>query len=112
MAQQLSFWIELGQSLGKALPLLAWRYVSKRMAPEDEAAWLKSERGGVAEVQRKQRDIMDWPAVLKRFLYRLDKQLDVAPRVSKIILVIYTPPLQNRRTHVLSCYAARASATS
>ena len=32
--------------LGKALLPLAWRYVSKRMPPEEEAAWRQAERRG------------------------------------------------------------------
>ena len=39
VAQQPSFWIEFGQRLVKALLPLAWRFVSKRMPPEEEAAW-------------------------------------------------------------------------
>ena len=38
VAQRPSFWIEFVQRLGKALLPLAWRYVSRRMPPE-EAAW-------------------------------------------------------------------------
>ncbi len=41
-----SFWIEFGSRLGKALLLLAWLYVSKRMPPEEEAAWRQAERRG------------------------------------------------------------------
>ena len=32
--------------MGKALLPLAWRYVSKRMPPEEEAAWRQAERRG------------------------------------------------------------------
>ena len=46
VAQRPSFWIEFGQRLGKALLPLAWRYVSKRMPPEEEAAWRQAERRG------------------------------------------------------------------
>ena len=46
VAQRPSFWIECGLRLGKALLPLAWRYVSKRMSPEDEAAWREAERRG------------------------------------------------------------------
>ena len=46
VAQRPSFWIELGSRLGKALLRLAWRYVSKRMPPEEEAAWSHAERRG------------------------------------------------------------------
>ena len=41
-----SFWIEFGLRLGKAFLPLAWRYVSKRMPPEEEAAWREAERRG------------------------------------------------------------------
>ena len=46
VAQRPSFWIELRGWLGKALLPLAWRYVSKRMPPEEEAAWRQAERRG------------------------------------------------------------------
>ena len=38
VAQRPSFWIEFGARLGKVLLPLAWRYVSRRMQPEEEAA--------------------------------------------------------------------------
>ena len=46
VAQRPSFWIEFGSRLGKARLPLAWRYVSKRMPPEEEAAWRAAERRG------------------------------------------------------------------
>ena len=46
VAQRPSFWIEFGSRLGNALLPLAWRYVSKRMPPEEEAAWREAERRG------------------------------------------------------------------
>ena len=46
VAQRPSFWIEFGARLGKALLPLAWKYVSKRMPAEDEAAWREAERRG------------------------------------------------------------------
>ena len=46
MAQRPTFWIEFGSRLAKALLPLAWRYVSKRMPPEEEAAWREAERQG------------------------------------------------------------------
>ena len=46
LAQRPSFWIEFGSRLAKALLPLAWRYVSKRMPPEEEAAWRQAERRG------------------------------------------------------------------
>ena len=46
MAQRPSFWIDFGARLGKELLLFAWRYVSKRMPLEEEAAWRQAERRG------------------------------------------------------------------
>ena len=46
VARRPSFWIEFGRRLGKALLPLAWRYVSKRMSPQEEAAWRAAERRG------------------------------------------------------------------
>ena len=46
VVQRPSFWIEFGQRLGKAMLPLAWRYVSRRMPPEAEAAWRAAERVG------------------------------------------------------------------
>ena len=46
VAQRPSFWIELVLRLSKALLPLAWRYVSRRMPPEEEAAWREAERRG------------------------------------------------------------------
>ena len=46
LAQRPSFWIEFGQRLAMALLPLAWRYVTKRMPPDDEAAWHQAERRG------------------------------------------------------------------
>jgi hypothetical protein len=41
-----SFWIEFGARLAKALLPIAWRYVSKRRPPEEEAAWREAEWRG------------------------------------------------------------------
>jgi len=46
VAQRPSFWIEFVSRLGKALLPLVWHFVSKRMPPEDEAAWRQAERWG------------------------------------------------------------------
>ena len=46
VAQRPSFWIEFGSRVAKALLPPAWRYVSKRMPPEEEAAWREAERRG------------------------------------------------------------------
>ena len=53
VAQRPSFWIEFGARLGKALLPLAWRYVSKRMPPEEEAAWRQAERWGQGDEKLK-----------------------------------------------------------
>jgi hypothetical protein len=45
-AQRPSVWIEFGMRLGQALLSLAWRYVSKRMPPEEKAAWRQAARRG------------------------------------------------------------------
>ena len=55
VAQRPSFWIEFGARLGKTLLPLAWRYVSKRMPPEEEAAWREAERRGQGGEWLKQR---------------------------------------------------------
>ncbi len=55
VAQRPSFWIEFGARLGKALLPLAWRYVSKRMPPEVEAAWREAEKRGQGEEWLRQR---------------------------------------------------------
>jgi hypothetical protein len=55
VAQRPSFWTEFGTRLGKVLLPLAWRYVSKRMPPEKEAAWHKAERLGQGEEWQKSR---------------------------------------------------------
>ena len=55
VAQRPSFWIEFGTRLGRVLLPLAWRYVSKRMPPEKEAAWRQAERRGQGEEWLKER---------------------------------------------------------
>ena len=54
MARRPSFWIEFGRRLGKILLPLAWRYVSRRMPPEEEAAWREAERRGQGDEWLKQ----------------------------------------------------------
>jgi len=49
-AQRPSFWLEFGQRLARALLPLAWRFVSKRMPPEEEAAWRQAEKRGQGDV--------------------------------------------------------------
>ncbi len=46
VAQRPPFWLEFGQRLVKALLPLAWRYVSRRMSPEEEAAVRQAESRG------------------------------------------------------------------
>ena len=53
-AQRPSFWIELVLRLSKALLPLAWRYVSRRMPPEEEAAWREAQRRGQGDECLKQ----------------------------------------------------------
>ena len=55
VVQRPSFWIEFGSRLAKTLLPLAWRYVSKRMPPEEEAAWREAERRGQGDEWLKQR---------------------------------------------------------
>ena len=55
VAQRPSFWIEFGTRLGKVLLPLGWRYVSKRMTPEEEAAWHAAERRGQRDQWLKER---------------------------------------------------------
>jgi hypothetical protein len=49
VAQRPYFWIEFGQRLVKALLPLARKFISKRMSPEEEAAWRAAERRGQGE---------------------------------------------------------------
>jgi hypothetical protein len=55
VAQRPSFWLEFGLRLRRRLLPLAWRYVSKRMPPEEEAAWRQAERRGQGEEWLKRR---------------------------------------------------------
>ena len=55
VAQRPSLWFEFGVRLGKVLLPLAWRYVSRRMPPEEEAEWRQAERRGQGEEWLKQR---------------------------------------------------------
>ena len=45
-AQRPSFWIEFGVRLGQALLPLVLKYLTRRMPPEEEAAWRQAERRG------------------------------------------------------------------
>jgi hypothetical protein len=55
VARRPYFWIEFGRRLSKALLPLAQRYVSKRMPPEEEAAWRQAERRGQGDEWQKSR---------------------------------------------------------
>lgn len=47
VAQRPSFWIGFGQRLlAIALPFI-WKFIAKRMSPEDEAKWRKEQLTGV-----------------------------------------------------------------
>lgn len=45
-AQRPAFWLELGTRLLVAVAPKIWVYLSKRMPPEEEAAWRAAERAG------------------------------------------------------------------
>ena len=55
VAQRPSFWMEFGARLGKALLPLVWRFVSRRMPPDEEVDWRRAEMRGQAEEWLKQR---------------------------------------------------------
>lgn len=55
VARRPSFWIDFVHRLGKALLPLVWRYVSRRMPPEEEAAWREAERRSHGEEWRRER---------------------------------------------------------
>ena len=55
VAQRSSFWLEFGARIGWRLLPLAWRYVSKRMPPDEEAAWRQAERRGQGNEWLKER---------------------------------------------------------
>ena len=55
VVQRPSFWIGFGQQLAMALLPLAWRCVSKRMPPEEEAVWRQAERRGQGDEWVKKR---------------------------------------------------------
>ena len=50
-----SFWIEFGSRLAGALLPLACKFISKRMSPEEEAAWRQAERRGQGDEWLKKR---------------------------------------------------------
>ncbi len=57
VAQRPSFWIEFGGRLGKALLPQALKYLTRRMPPEEEAAWRQAERRGRGEAKSYQMQI-------------------------------------------------------
>jgi hypothetical protein len=46
VAQRPSFWLEFGVQLGHALFPRALKYLTRRMPPEEGAAWREAERRG------------------------------------------------------------------
>ena len=55
VAKRQSFWLEFGVRIGWRLLPLAWREVSKKMPPEEEAAWREAERRGQGDEWLKER---------------------------------------------------------
>ena len=55
VAQRPSFWLEFGARLGKALLPSVLKYITRRMPPEEEAAWREAERRGQGDEWLKQR---------------------------------------------------------
>ncbi len=46
VAQRPPFWLEFGVRLGQAFLPRALKYLTRRMPPEEEAAWREAERRG------------------------------------------------------------------
>ena len=55
VARRPYFWIKFESRLAKTLLQFAWRYVSRRMPSEEEAAWRQAERRGQGEGWLKKR---------------------------------------------------------
>ena len=55
VAQRPSFWLEFGARLGKALLPSVLKYITRRMPPEEEAAWREAERRGQGDEKLKVR---------------------------------------------------------
>lgn len=49
VAQLPSFWLEFGARLGKALLPQIVKHLTRRMPPDEEAAWREAERRGQGE---------------------------------------------------------------
>ena len=78
MARRPYFWIEFGSRLGKALLPLAWRYVSKRMPPDEEATWRQVERRGQGDVWVRERY-----RVRRNTQLRAAQQAKASPKLSQ-----------------------------
>jgi hypothetical protein len=57
VARRPYFWIKFESRLAKTLLQFAWRYVSKRMPPEEEAAWRQAERRGQGDEWLRERRV-------------------------------------------------------
>jgi hypothetical protein len=55
VVQRPSFWISFGARLGQALLPTALEYITRRMPPEEEAAWRAAERRGQGDEWLKKR---------------------------------------------------------
>ena len=55
VARRPSFWLEFGVRLGQAVLPRALKYVSRRMPPEEEAAWREAERRGQGDEWMRER---------------------------------------------------------
>ena len=57
VAKRPSFWIELGSRLGRLLLPKALKYLTRRMPPEEEAAWRQAERRGQGDEWLRERRV-------------------------------------------------------
>ena len=55
VAQRPSFWLEFGARFGQALLPRALQYLTRRMSPEEEAAWREAERRGQGDMWLRER---------------------------------------------------------
>lgn len=55
VAQRPAFWVEFGFRIIKAIAPSVWIYLSKRMPPDEEAAWRAAERRGQGDEWLRQR---------------------------------------------------------
>jgi len=63
VAQRPSFWIDFGVRVGQALLPQALKYLTRRMPPEEEAAWRQAERRGQGDEWLRERR---WRHLTKR----------------------------------------------